>query len=76
MICRKKQEQKSINKTEWNFVIVWQILHYTTETEGEIIVLSKNIRLGNVLHDHIMRYLILNYENKRVWTYLDSKWFS
>ena len=45
MICRKKQEQKSINKTEWNFVIVWQILHYTTETEGEIIVLSKNIRL-------------------------------
>lgn len=54
MICRKKQEQKSINKTEWNFVIVWQILHYTTETEGEIIVLSKNIRL--------MYYMIISWD--------------
>ena len=56
MICRKKQEQKSINKTEWNFVIVWQILHYTTETEGEIIVLSKNIRL--------MYYMIISWAHQ------------
>ena len=52
MTCRKKQEQKSINKTEWNFVIVWQILHYTTETE--IIVLAKNIRL--------MYYMIISWD--------------